>query len=741
MISAAPIVIAALAALGSAAVPLVVTTEAGRPVAGARVDFADAAGRHDVEITDAAGRASAKPGFAAVTADVSSRGSAPLHVALATIPSGRIVLAPALPVIGNVTVATGSAQSAHALPLATSTLDRTAISLSQASSSDALLRQLPGVDRDRGSSAFQNYGLSRVSFSGAGSDRGVVLVDGVPAQDGFGGQIDWQAYPTDEIVRAELLRTAGSALYGSGAVGGVLELSTFGPQTGAGTLPTGALALGAGTHDQSDDALLASTGIGPTVGVSIAGVHRELAYRDLPPAYATPIDTAAVSQSDSEHLRARYASGRTTLDGAILYGNDSQYEGRPNYDFDRYFRQENASATQRIGPLLAKAGYYVRDTTVYNLSDQFPGAPGVQRYHQHVPTDENGFYGSLTASPGTTDLVILVDQKRVQGSSQQNGPTGLLQALGTGVSLAQGVGFQATLRAKHAELLIGGRADRVRYDDLALETVSAGKPTFNDVVGHDVGAISPRAALRYDLSPRIALRVSSGGGFRAPYLNELVRGFNVGTVVMAPNPELVPERSRTDGEGLDLLLGAGRLALDFVQTRVSDAIAFETIAPTLMRRENLDRTQTNGETLELTEPVAACTRLRVSGTLQNPRVVAGPSAVVGKQLAFVPNSSATVGLDAGGPGPISYSVDGSYLGQTYYDDLNRQPLGATLLFGATVRAALPGGSTATLTAENLTHQQYLASIDRYGTPLTVALKIAVPLGPRIAARPSGCAPT
>ena len=741
MIAAVPVAVAALAAFGSLSAPLVVTTEAGRPVAGARVDFQDGAGRHDVETTGGDGRAGAKAGFVPVTADVTARGSGPLHVVLATLPSGRIALAPALPVIGNVTVATGSAQSAHALPLATSTLDRSAISLSQASSSDGLLRQLPGVDRDRGSSAFQNYGLARVSFSGAGTDRGVVLVDGVPAQDGFGGQIDWQAYPTDEIVRAELLRTAGSALYGSGAVGGVLELSTFGPQTGAGTVPAGALALGAGTNAQSDDSLLASAGIGPTVGVSIAGVHRELAYRDLPPAYSTPIDTAAISQSDSEHLRARYASGRTTVDGAVLYGDDSQYEGRPNYDFNRYVRQENVAATQRIGALLAKGGYYVRDTTVDNLSDQFPTAPGVQRYHQHVPTDENGFYGTLTASPGTSDFVILVDQKRVQGQSQQNGPTDLLQALGTGVALYQGVGFQATLRSKHAEILLGGRADRVRYDDLALETVTAGKPAFDDVAGHEVGALSPRAALRYDLTPRIALRVSSGGGFRAPYLNELVRGFNVGAVVMAPNPELVPERSRTDGEGLDVLLGAGRLALDFVQTRVNDAIAFETISRTLMRRENLDRTQTDGETLELTEPVAACTRLRVSGTLQNPRVVAGPAAIVGKQLTFVPNASATVGIDAGGPGPISYSLNGSYLGQTYYDDLNTQPLGATLLFGATVRAALPGGSTATLTAENLTRQQYLASIDRYGTPQTIALKIALPLGPHVSARPSGCTPS
>ena len=58
-------------------------------------------------------------------------------------------------------------------------------------------------------SAFTNYGQLRASFSGAGNDRGLVLVDGIPAQDGFGGQIDWQAYPPNDIQFAELLRGAG----------------------------------------------------------------------------------------------------------------------------------------------------------------------------------------------------------------------------------------------------------------------------------------------------------------------------------------------------------------------------------------------------------------------------------------------------------------------------------------------------------------------------------------------------
>ena len=647
-----------------------------------------------------------------------------------------------MPVIGSVTVATGSAKNVHESPLTTSTLDLATISLSPAATTDRLLRQLPGFDRSRSSSAFTNYGLLRASFSGAGTDRGVVLVDGFPAQDGFGGQIDWQAYPADEIERVELLRGSGSALYGSGAVGGVLSLQTYAPQTGSGVLPNGKILLGAGSNEQADNAMLVRTGIGSTVAASLVTVASQLAYADLPPNYSSPIDHIAKSSSGTEHLRVRYADGRAMLDGSFLVSSDQQDEGRPNYNFERNLRQEDVAVTDRIGPALARFGYYVRDTTVYNNSDTYPGGtPGVVRYRQHVPSNENGFFGSTLLTAGTTELALLVDEKRVDGRSEQYTPTGALGALGTGVQLSQGVGIQATFHAPRTEFLIGARADRVRYDDLDYTSSMMGMLVPHAVAGHDEGAISPRAALRYDVTPRVALRISSGGGFRAPYLNELVRGFNVGQTVMSPNPNLVPERSRTDVAGIDVLLGTGRLSLDVTETHVSDAIAFLTVAgamPPRAVRQNLDKTQTDGETLTYAQPVGSCTRLRLSGTTQNARVVAGPAVDVGKALTLVPSRTATVGVDGGSRGPLSYSVDGSYIGQTYYDDLNTQPLGAALLFGATVRATTAGGTTFTISGDNLTHQTYLANIDRYGEPLTVSLRIGIPFGQNVRRATSSC---
>ncbi|HDQ46174.1 MAG TPA: TonB-dependent receptor [bacterium] len=90
---------------------------------------------------------------------------------------------------------------------------------------EQLLEQVPGVNfmgsqvNIRGSSGF-SYGVgSRVLF----------LVDGVPVLSGDSGEIKWDLIPADQIDRIEIVKSAGSALYGSSALGGVINVITREP--------------------------------------------------------------------------------------------------------------------------------------------------------------------------------------------------------------------------------------------------------------------------------------------------------------------------------------------------------------------------------------------------------------------------------------------------------------------------------------------------------------------------------
>jgi len=87
---------------------------------------------------------------------------------------------------------------------------------------DEAIARLPGVQildgqiNIRGSSGFTK---------GLGS-RVLLLVDGVPANQGDRGGIDWDLLPVTEVERVEVLKGTGSALYGSAALGGVVNVIT-----------------------------------------------------------------------------------------------------------------------------------------------------------------------------------------------------------------------------------------------------------------------------------------------------------------------------------------------------------------------------------------------------------------------------------------------------------------------------------------------------------------------------------
>lgn len=636
-----------------------------------------------------------------------------------------------IPIITQVRVATGSAQSLHALPVAASALDAAAISTASAYTTDALLRNLPGFDRTRSNSLFTNYGQLRVSFAGAGNDRGLVLADGIPAQDGFGGQVDWAAYPASDVQRAELLLGAGSALYGAGAVGGVLDLQTFAPPVSP-VLPSGSFSIDAGTHAYSQEWANARASVTPRLSVSTSLQQQRLQYFALAPGYQSSIDTISQADASMAALRLRYAlGGRDTIELAQRGAWDDQFEGRPNYSFARRLNQNDLRYTHSSPQGLVQAALYTRSAFVLNVADQYPAKPGVLRYIQHVPTNESGASVRWIAGGGASTFELLADARHIAGQSfQYSDPAATaLQNSGSGAQDVGGFAAQQTWQLPRLEIVAGARFDTVHSYQEQLLSISKGVTKITTPPSRFDQAVSPRLALRYDFSPNLAVRASAGSGLRAPFLNELVRGFFIGSVQYQPNPSLVPERSRTISGGIDIL-GGGRshLSFDAFDTRVSDAIMFRTVDPAHQLRSNVAHTQTDAYVLSYTQDIGTCSRLSAWLTNQNARVSAGPADVTGKRLQYVPQQSASLDY-AARVGSLGTGISVSYVGQTYADDLNTQPLGTAVLVGARIRIPVSGGASINVRADNLTGARYLSSIDRYGPPALVSVGFSLPVGP------------
>ncbi|MBM2841900.1 MAG: TonB-dependent receptor plug, partial [Bacteroidetes bacterium] len=113
-------------------------------------------------------------------------------------------------------------QSAQDVSVSVSTMDAASIARRNIITLDDALRYIPGVNLTeyqvnvRGSS-----GYSR----GAGS-RVLLLVDGIPFITGDTGELNFETLPVGQVERVEVVKGAGSALYGSSALGGVINVIT-----------------------------------------------------------------------------------------------------------------------------------------------------------------------------------------------------------------------------------------------------------------------------------------------------------------------------------------------------------------------------------------------------------------------------------------------------------------------------------------------------------------------------------
>jgi outer membrane receptor protein involved in Fe transport len=696
-----------------------VTDERGAPIVGATVVFRSSAGATVSEVTDAAGNVAA-PTFDADSVTVTAGGYDNTTIPM---PNGKasIVLHAQPAVIGKVSVATGSARNLHRLAVPAAALDSTAIAASPAYTTTTLLRALPGFDFVRDNASFTNYGNLRVSFSGAGEDRGLVLADDIPAQDGFGGQVDWTAYPPSALTSVELLRGPGAALYGANAIGGVLQLRSFSPNTDWHAAPDGSLTLQDGTPHRTSAALNYRFTLAPNLTASVATQTGHQAYYDLTPGYQTPIDQEATASSTATRAQIRYGFGNSSLAVGGLFAQDAQFEGRPNYSFDRNLTQTDLHFATSTAQSAFNVVAYNRDTNILNTSDAAPANPGVLRYTQNIPTRESGVATSWFLTQTYNEVAVRADEKFVYGQSMQTGPTGALQSSGLGKQQYAGLALEDTYERGRFQVIAGLRGDVVTFFDGVMN--GAHTPQRADRV------LSPRFAARYDVTRTVALRASTGGGFREPFLNELLRGYQIGSVKYLSNPNLTPERSANYGFGADALLGAGRLALDFANTEVHNAIEFLTISPTAQMRSNVARTQTDSTTLTYTTRVARCTRLRAYLTSQYARITNGPAYDIGNRLQYVPTKSGDIAIDSG-TGAMSYGADVGYAGLTYADDRNTEVLPSALIIGAHITRPLGEGATVTLEGSNINGAHYLSSIDRYGPPPSIGLRVRFGLGPQ-----------
>src|SRR5579864_8598039 len=127
-------------------------------------------------------------------------------------------------------------------PGSTILLSSTDVTATPALRVDDVLRQVPGFSLFRRSDSrtanASNQGVSLRGLGGTAASRALVLEDGLPLVDAFGGWVYWDRVPRSSLASVEVFRGGASNLYGSDALGGVVQFITRQPERPAFALET-----------------------------------------------------------------------------------------------------------------------------------------------------------------------------------------------------------------------------------------------------------------------------------------------------------------------------------------------------------------------------------------------------------------------------------------------------------------------------------------------------------------------
>lgn len=481
-------------------------------------------------------------------------------------------------------------------------LTATELMTSGAVTLDDALKMIPGFTLfRRTSSRVSNptaQGVTLRGLGGTGASRSLVLADGVPLNDAFGGWVYWDKVPQVAIDRVEVLRGSGSDLYGADAVGGVVQILTWQPSRLAaralvegGGMETGRISLFGGGR---------SAGLSYTAGGEWFTTSGYVAVARTQDPGITPrgsIDTGLGSKHRSGLASVGYQmtrGWRVNVGGNVF--TDNRLNGTPAVINDTASRQGTGEIAGGVGKGLLSVrvfgGTQGYDQTFSAVSADRTSEDLNRR--QRVPTRVLGTAAQWVAAIGRHALLVGTEAKFIKGETReaQISAGRVLATLNNGgTQQIRSLFVQNTFHVSDRLTVVTGiHADR-------WQTRSQ-----NTSYDKALGSFNPRASLAYRLTGGVSLRGSAYKGFRPPTLNELYRGFRAGNTQTNPNEALAPERL-TGGEG-GVLATRGRLSarvtgfwnvLDDVITNVTLSTTAQLITK---QRANADKMRTAGVEFE-----------------------------------------------------------------------------------------------------------------------------------------------
>lgn len=574
-------------------------------------------------------------------------------------------------------------------PVTTVILSQKQLSTSATITLDDQLRQVPGVELFRRSSSLvanpTSQGISLRGLGSTSASRTLVTEDDVPLNDPIGGWIHWQEQPELSIQSVEILRGGASDLYGSSAIGGVVNIVPAQPTSSSLVLRN--TYGGEGTYSNS---ALAQTKHGPWGFLGAAGAIGTDGYIQMAPWQRGPIDISSSVHSqngllllDHTHHSLRLFTRGTGFNESRGNGTPYQTNGTRIWRYMAGADWQSAHSDTLALRFYGSTEHYRQTFSSISSTPTSSDPACTARCSENptrftlVPANELGAAAHWTrpfgphfvllAGADSHDLRIW-DREQTFGSAPQL--TLLADHQRDSGLYAQALGTRGPWTATFA-----ARVDWfLNFDgNQRAFTGSIWTPTTLQPPQSAQTVFNPRLGISRKLGGSFAISASAFRAFRAPTPSELYRSTQVGNKLTLPNGALLSERATGWEAGIATEHNWGVMRASYFLTQVNRPITAVTInsssSPIRLHRENLGQIESRGFSLDL--GLTPWHFLQVDGGYQYARAtVTRGSQDLGNWIPEVPRNMATLNLRASSPRFGSLSLQSRLSGRQYDDDAN-----------------------------------------------------------------------
>ncbi len=497
-----------------------------------------------------------------------------------------------------IVTATRTAQSVDDTLAAVTVITRDEIETSQASSVMELIQgRTVGLDISRNGGPGST---TSVFLRGSESDHTLVLIDGVRVASVTTGSFNWASIPAAQIERIEIVRGPNSTLYGSDAIGGVIQIFT---RKGQDTH----LSVGGGSYNTKK----ATVGNGGSLG---SGSYSITLNHQQSGGFSSKNPDASSYEADADGYRNDSISAGLSLPlGTTTTASLNLFHARTRNEYDN--SAPDAYADSRNSSANAALDWQTSDSWsqrfVVNASEDF--SESFDSWPSQITTRRSGVSWQNDISPSDASLLTLgAELQRDKGENQDN----FKEEIDNHALFAQ---YQ--WNGEQFDALIGLRSD----EHSSYGSHSTGRLTLGSRIGSG------------------RLFASHATAFKAPTFNELYYPFY-------GDPEIKPEESSSSELGYRL----GGFQASVFRTRITNLIQSDPITWLVV---NVGKAKLEGAELEYSLPLGSW-QLNSGVTLQKAEDEATGDKLLRraeKKLFFTANgpvsANGNIGIEASYTGP------------------------------------------------------------------------------------------